>query len=53
MQPAKWRRVALEGVRSQQRDILTIPNRKPVKAVYIRRLVRFVELVKSARHGKA
>ena len=35
-----------------QRDILTVPNRRPVKAVYIRRLVRFVELVKSARHGK-
>jgi hypothetical protein len=36
-----------------QRDILTVPNRRPVKVVYIRRLVRFVELVKSARHGKA
>jgi hypothetical protein len=36
-----------------QRDILTIPNRRPVKSVYIRRLVRFVELVKSARDGKA
>ena len=36
-----------------QRDILTVPNRRPVKPVYIRRLVRFVELVKSARDGKA
>ena len=36
-----------------QRDILTVPNRRPVKPVYIRRPVRFVELVKSARDGKA
>jgi hypothetical protein len=36
-----------------QRDILTVPNRRPVKAVYIRRLVRFVEQIKSARHDKA
>jgi hypothetical protein len=35
-----------------QRDILTVPNRRPVKAVYIRKLVRFVEQVQSARHGK-
>jgi antitoxin HicB len=35
-----------------QRDILTIPNRRPVKAIYIRRLVRFVELVKSALMAK-
>ncbi len=53
MYPAKRRRVALEGVRSDATDILTIPNRRPVKSVYIRRLVRFVELVKSARDGKA
>ena len=36
-----------------QRDILTVPNRRPVKPVYIRRLVRFLELVKNARHAKA
>jgi hypothetical protein len=36
-----------------QRDILTVPNRRPVKAVYIRRLVRFIEQVQGARHGKA
>lgn len=36
-----------------QRDILTVPSRRPVKAVYIRRLVRFVEQVESARHGKS
>ena len=26
-----------------QRDILTVPNRRPVKPVYIRKLVRFIE----------
>ena len=26
-----------------QRDILTIPSRRPVKPVYIRKLVRFIE----------
>jgi hypothetical protein len=30
-----------------------IPNRRPVKAVYIRRRVRLVELVKNAGHAKA
>jgi hypothetical protein len=28
-----------------QRDILTIPARRPVKAVYIRKLVRFIDAV--------
>ncbi|MBX9829081.1 MAG: type II toxin-antitoxin system HicA family toxin [Xanthobacteraceae bacterium] len=28
-----------------QRDILTIPNRRPVKPIYIRKLVRFVDAV--------
>jgi hypothetical protein len=32
-----------------QRDILTIPQRRPIKPVYIRRLVRFVELVEETR----
>jgi hypothetical protein len=36
-----------------QRDILTIPQRRPVKPVYIRRLVRFVQAVMEARDGKA
>ena len=36
-----------------QRDILTIPSRRPLKLVYIRRLVRLIELVKNARHAKA
>jgi hypothetical protein len=27
------------------RDILTIPSRRPVKPVYIRKLVRFIDLV--------
>lgn len=35
-----------------QRDILTIPNRRPVKPFYIRELVKFVRQVQSARHGK-
>ena len=26
-----------------QRDILTIPNRRPIKPIYIRKLVRFIE----------
>jgi hypothetical protein len=36
-----------------QRDILTIPQRRPVKPVYIRKLVRFVQAVMEARDGKA
>jgi len=36
-----------------QRDILTVPYRRPVKAVYIRRLVRFVGAVQEARDAKA
>jgi hypothetical protein len=35
-----------------QRDILTIPQRRPIKAVYIRRLVRFVQAVLEARDAK-
>lgn len=31
-----------------QRDILTIPNRRPVKATYIRKLIAFVEAVQEA-----
>ena len=30
---------------SARRDILTIPSRRPMKAVYIRKLVRFIEAV--------
>ena len=36
-----------------QNDILTVPNRRPIKAVYIRKLVRSIEQVRNARHGKA
>jgi hypothetical protein len=36
-----------------QRDIPTVPYRRPVKAVYIRRLVRFVDAVEEARDAKA
>jgi len=36
-----------------QRDILTIPSRRPVKPVYIRRLVRFVNAVRETRDAKA
>jgi hypothetical protein len=32
-----------------QRDILTIPARRPVKAVYIRKLVRFIDAVTGAK----
>jgi len=36
-----------------QRDILTIPRRRPIKVVYIRKLVRFVQAVMEARNAKA
>jgi hypothetical protein len=36
-----------------QRDILTVPNRRPIKPVYIRRLARFVDSVRKARDAKA
>ena len=36
-----------------QRDILTIPQRRPVKPVYIRKLVRFIQAVMEARDAKA
>jgi hypothetical protein len=32
-----------------RRDILTIPRRKPVKPIYIRKLVRFIEAVKEGK----
>jgi hypothetical protein len=32
-----------------QRDRLTIPFRRPIKAVYIRKLVRYVDAVRAAR----
>jgi hypothetical protein len=32
-----------------QRDILTIPQRKPVKPVYIRLVVRFIDTVKKGQ----
>jgi hypothetical protein len=32
-----------------RRDILTIPRRRPVKPVYIRKLVRFIEAVAGAK----
>ena len=32
-----------------RRDILTIPRRRPVKPVYIRKLVRFIEAVTGAK----
>jgi hypothetical protein len=35
-----------------QRDILTIPQRRPVKAIYIRKLVRFVQAIMEARNAK-
>lgn len=35
-----------------QRDILTIPARRPIKAVYIRRLVQFVDAVRAANNDE-
>ncbi len=36
-----------------QYDILTIPRRRPIKPIYIRRLVRFVRVVMEARDAQA
>jgi hypothetical protein len=36
-----------------QCDILTIPERRRIKAIYIRKLVRFVQAVMEARNAKA
>jgi len=36
-----------------QRDILTIPQRRPIRSIYIRKLVRFVQAVMEARNAKA
>jgi hypothetical protein len=36
-----------------QRDILTIPSRRPIKPVYIRRLVRFLEAVIEATDDRS
>ena len=38
---------------STQREILTIPQRRRIKPVYIRRLVRFIDAVLKARHEDA
>jgi hypothetical protein len=35
---------------SSQREILTVPFRRPIKPVYIRKLVRFIEAVRDS-HG--
>ena len=32
-----------------QRDILTIPGRRPVKPIYVRKLVRFIDAVMERR----
>jgi hypothetical protein len=34
-----------------QREILTVPFRRPIKLVYIRKLVRFIEAVRDASEG--
>jgi hypothetical protein len=36
-----------------QHDILTVPAHRPIKAVYIRKLVRYVEQVRKARNAQA
>ena len=35
-----------------QHDILSVPARRPIKAVYIRRLVEFVDAVRTASNGE-
>jgi hypothetical protein len=35
------------------REILTIPSRRPIKPIYIRKLVRFIHHVTGERNGKA
>jgi hypothetical protein len=52
VQPAEGRASHWNVSDPSQRDILTVPNRRPVKVVYIRRLVRFVEQVLRARRDK-
>lgn len=32
------------------RDILTIPSRRPIKPVYIRKLIRFVDAISGSRN---
>ena len=33
---------------ASQREILTVPFRRPIKAIYIRKLVRFIDAVRDA-----
>ncbi len=40
------RRLAFQGF--SQREILTVPFRRPIKPVYIRKLVRFIDAVRDA-----
>jgi hypothetical protein len=35
-----------------QSDILTVPARRPIKTIYIRKLVRYVEQIKQARKAR-
>jgi hypothetical protein len=37
---------------ASQRDILTIPRRRPVKPVYVRKLVRFIDAVSGDQNGQ-
>jgi len=37
---------------SAHRDILTIPRRRPVKPVYIRKLIRFVDAVEASKENE-
>ncbi len=36
-----------------RQDILTIPSRRPIKPVYIRKLVRFIDGVTGENNGEA
>jgi hypothetical protein len=33
---------------ASQREILTVPFRRPIKAVYVRKLVRFIDAVRNS-----
>jgi hypothetical protein len=35
-------------VHASQRDILTVPAHRPIKSVYIKRLVKFIDAVKDS-----
>lgn len=34
-----------------QKEILTVPFKRPIKVVYIRKIVTFIDAVREVRHG--